>query len=144
MSFEYVPNQYKNAILDRKNSIFIMNIFLEFQKTFFIFNIPNEIFILIIEYYYDYCIYESLCSDLYCIKDFKKYFHEKDYEENNEIWNHCLNCHGYPSYFDCIICHGCQKLGCGFCSKEVNEYSNRCYLCDSKFNKKLEYISKKF
>lgn len=144
MTFEYIPNQYKNALLDRKNSIFIMNIFFEFKKTFFIFNIPDEIFKLIMEFYYNCCIYQSFCIHFKCIKRFKKYFNQKENEETNEIWVHCQNCHRSPSYFECSVCYDCQKLCCGFCSKEFQHLTYRCYLCNDNFNKKLEYISKKF
>ena len=134
MSFEYIPNQYKNAILDRKNSIFIMYIFLEFKKTYFICNIPNEIFKLIIEYYYDCCISESLCKKIKCIKRFKKNFNPYDCELTGDIYCHCLNCHRYNSSYECNPCFNCQKLCCGFCSIEFQHLTYRCFLCDSIFN----------
>jgi len=131
-----LTNCYINASSDFKNCIFIMNCFLKFNQTlFFMFHIPNEIFRLIIEYYYNYCISKGLCKKFKCIQNFKEWFDP----DEQVIYHHCLNpkCHRENTHYELDQCILCDKMVCVWCfysCKLPNNVLKLCFICKDKID----------
>ena len=147
---KHITKCYINAASDRKTCIFIMNCFLKFNQTeFLIFHIPDEIFRLIIEYYYNYCISQGLCKEFKCIQNFKTWFDTIDQELTKDIYHHCLNpnCHRESALYQLIQCTLCVQLTCAYCIypfRNLSRVLKLCYLCRDKITKidfdKYDYI----
>lgn len=135
----------ENIIKDINKFKLIYKSFLYFNKIFSILLniIPNEIFILILEYYYDSIINDNFkCNKIECIKNFKiciKGFIQsnKNVESYTEYY-HCnekchFNCHSFFNNDEMVICYYCEFLRCPNCIEILNEdceYFLPTYICN--------------
>ena len=121
---------YDKVIETIENYKLIYKCFLRLNLFYYNMYIPNEIFRKIIEYYYDYCIYEIFkCNRIKCLRFFKKYFEQND--DMKEYWYHCINakCHRFFCDYESLFCMDCRQQMCPYCIKELEPFMYLCFEC---------------